>query len=228
MSTTLDMLEKHGIISIMALHDETEKTLIQKILRRVWRRGRGSVFTADDFADLGERGAIDTTLARLAKQGKIRRIARGVYDYPVINPEIGLTSPSVEAIVKALAASEKIRLQPSGAYAANILGLSEQVPMKIIFLTDGPSRKIRVGNREIILKQTTPRNMAAAGRLSGIVIQALRYLGKDAITPDIESRLKAAIPPEQRIQVLKEALSAPAWIRSLLRKLLQEESVANV
>ena len=134
----------------------------------------------------------------------------------------------MEAIVKALAASEKIRLQPSGAYAANILGLSEQVPMKIIFLTDGPSRKIRVGNREIILKQTTPRNMAAAGRLSGIVIQALRYLGKDAITPDIESRLKAAIPPEQRIQVLKEALSAPAWIRSLLRKLLQEESVANV
>lgn len=222
------MLEKHGIISIMALHDETEKTLIQKILRRVWRRGRGSVFTADDFADLGERGAIDTTLARLAKQGKIRRIARGVYDYPVINPEIGFTSPSVEAIVKALAASEKIRLQPSGAYAANILGLSEQVPMKIIFLTDGPSRKIRVSNREIILKQTTPRNMAAAGRLSGIVIQALRYLGKDAITPDIESRLKAAIPPEQRIQVLKEAMSAPAWIRSLLRKLLQEEPVANV
>jgi len=221
------MLEKHGIISIMTSHKETEKSLPQKILRRVWRRGRGSIFTADDFADLGERGAIDTALARLVKQGKIRRIARGFYDYPVINPEIGAASPSIEAIAKALAASEKLRLQPSGAYAANMLGLSEQVPMKIIFLTDGPSRKIRVNNREIILKQTTPRNMAAAGRLGGVVIQALRYLGHDAITPDIESRLKSAIPPEQRLHVLKEAMSAPAWIRSLLRKLLQEEPIAN-
>ncbi len=221
------MLEKHGIISIMASYTEIEKSLTQKILRRVWRRGRGSVFTADDFADLGERGAIDIALSRLAKQGKIRRIARGIYDYPLINPEIGAISPSIEAIAKALASSKKLRLQPSGAYAANMLGLSEQVPMKIIFLTDGPSRKIRVNNREIILKQTTPRNMAAAGTLGGTVIQALRYIGHDALSPEIESRLKAAIPPEQRLAVLKEAMSAPAWIRSLLRKLFQEESPIN-
>lgn len=227
MKKALDMLEKHGIISIMASHNKNEHSLTHKILKRVWRRGRGSVFTADDFADLGERSAIDIALSRLAKQGRIRRIARGIYDYPRIDPAMGPISPSVESIAKALASSKKLRLQPSGAYAANILGLSEQVPMKIIFLTDGPSRKIRVNNREIILKQTTPRNMAAAGTFGGTVIQALKYIGHDALAPEIESRLKSAIPPEQRPAVLKEALSAPAWIRSLLRKMLQEESLTN-
>jgi len=219
----MDMLEIHAIISNMSLNKEGEKSLPQKILRRVWRRGRGSVFTADDFADMGERAFIDIALSRLAKKGKIRRIARGLYDYPVVHPELGAMSPSLESIVKALAGSEKIRLQPSGAYAANLLGLSEQVPMKIIFLTDGPSRKIVIDNREIILKRTTPKNMVAAGRLGGIIIQALRYLGKDAITPAVQARLVAAIPPDQRENVLKDVLSAPIWIRSLVTSLLLKE-----
>jgi len=219
----MDMLEIHAIISNMRLNKEGEKALPQKILRRIWRRGRGSVFTADDFADLGERALIDIALSRLAKKGKIRRIARGLYDYPVVHPELGAMSPSLESIVKALSGSEKIRLQPSGAYAANLLGLSEQVPMKIIFLTDGPSRKIVIDNREIILKRTTPKNMVAAGRLGGIIIQALRYLGKDAITPAMLARLVAAIPPDQRENVLKDVLSAPIWIRSLVTSLLLKE-----
>ncbi|MCX7774709.1 MAG: DUF6088 family protein [Spirochaetaceae bacterium] len=223
----MDMLEKNAIISNMSFKDSGEKNLPQKILRRVWRRGRGSVFTADDFADLGERAFIDIALSRLAKQGKIRRIARGLYDYPVVHPELGAMSPSLESIAKALAASEKIRLQPSGAYAANLLGLSEQVPMKIIFLTDGPSKKIKIDNRELIFKRTTPKNMAAAGRLGGIIIQALRYLGKDAITPAVQARLLAVIPPDQRENVLKDLLSAPIWIRSLVTSLLLKEHTSD-
>ncbi|MCX8013483.1 MAG: type IV toxin-antitoxin system AbiEi family antitoxin domain-containing protein [Rectinema sp.] len=211
----------------MKLTKDGEKSLPQKILRRIWRRGRGSVFTADDFADMGERAFIDIALSRLAKKGKIRRIARGLYDYPVVHPELGAMSPSLESIAKALAGSEKIRLQPSGAYAASLLGLSEQVPMKIIFLTDGPSRKIVIDNREIILKRTTPKNMVAAGRLGGIIIQALRYLGKDAITPAMQARLVAAIPPDQRENVLKDVLSAPIWIRSLVTSLLLKEPLSD-
>ena len=217
------MIEKDAMISIMVQKDGRDKSILEKVIRRIWRRGHGSVFSADDFADLGDRAAIDIALGRLVQQGRIRRIARGLYDYPIIDTELGEVSPSIDSITKALSASGRLRLQPSGAYAANLLGLSEQVPMKIVFLTDGPSRKVFVKNREIVLKRTTPRNMAAAGRLGGIVIQALRYLGKDAMTAEMKSRLNAAIPAAQRQEVLKDSISAPAWIRTLVREVLLQE-----
>jgi hypothetical protein len=216
--TALDMIGKHAIIPIMSGKNNTKQIITDKIVKRVIRNGRGYVFTASHFADLGYKPTIDLVLSRQAKAGKIRRIARGLYDYPSTDQEMGLLSPSVEAIVKALADAGHLKLQPSGAYAANLLGLSEQVPMKIVFLTDGASRKLKVGKREIILRRTTPRNMAAAGRLGGLVIQALRYIGEGAINPEIIGRLQKAVPHEKREEVLKDSLTAPGWIRSLLSK----------
>lgn len=112
----------------------------------------------------------------------IRRLARGVYDFPQEHPVLGLLSPSADTVARALANRDRTRLQPAGAYAANALGLSEQVPAKAVFLTDGASRTVRIGQTTIQLRRTTPRNMAAAGRLSGLVIQALRELGKEHVT----------------------------------------------
>ena len=146
-------------------------------LRRIYSSGRGSVFTPTHFLDLGGRGAVDQVLSRLAKAGTIRRLARGVYDYPNTHPTLGLLMPSAEVIAKALAGRDKTRLQPAGAYAANLLGLCEQVLAKSVFLTDGASRMVKIGTMTIQLKQTTPRHMAAAGRISGLAIQAMRYLG---------------------------------------------------
>ena len=133
--------------------------------------------------DLGSREAVDLALHRLAKKGILRRLARGVYDFPEQHPVLGLLSPSADTIAAALAGRDHTRLQPAGAYAANALGLSEQVPAKAVFLTDGPSRTVKIGPMTIQLRQTTPRNMAAAGRLSGLVIQAFRELGKEHVTP---------------------------------------------
>ena len=91
---------------------------------------------------------------------------------------------------------DKITLQPSGAYAANLLGLSEQVPMKIVFLTNGPERKVQIGNQIIIFKHTSPRFMATAGRVSGLVIQALRHIGKKHVDTAIEARLRKNLTDE--------------------------------
>src|SRR5579864_4463424 len=140
------------------------------ILARIHGWGRGSVFVPGDFLGLGSREAVDLALHRLARKGTIRRLARGVYDFPKEHPVLGLLAPSADAVARALAGRDRTRLQPSGAYAANLLGLSEQVPAKAVFLTDGPSRRLKVGANEIILKRTTPRAMAAAGRMSGLVI----------------------------------------------------------
>lgn len=220
---SMDMIEKSSIIHIMDLKDTAKQVISHKVKRRIIRKGRGSVFSIGDFSDIGSRAAIELILVRLTHRGTIRRIARGLYDYPIVDPDLGMLSPSVEAITSALAGAGKLRLQPSGAYAANILGLSEQVPMRIVFLTDGASRRILVGGREIILKRTTPKNMSASERLGGSVIQALRYLGARSIDDNLIVRLRAAIPREKRAEVLKDATSAPSWIRVILQQCLADE-----
>ena len=149
-----------------------------KILRRIQGRKRGWVFTPDSFTDLGTRRAVDIALMRHRDSGLIRLLARGLYDYPKIDPQLGPLQSSTDDIASALAGRDATRLQPSGAYAANLLWLSTQVPMKVVYLTDGRSRTVQVGKRQIILKHTTPRNMATAGKISGLVIQALRHLGR--------------------------------------------------
>src|SRR5271170_7396944 len=175
-----------------------------RILATIHGRGRGSVFVPADFLALGSREAVDIALHRLARKGTIRRLARGVYDFPKTHPVLGPLSPSAEAVAKALAGRDRTRLQPAGAYAANVLGLSEQVPAKAIFLTDGPSRTVRIGRITIQLRRTTARNMAAAGRLSGLLIQALRELGKRHVTPERRAHLKHALPAEKRRELIKD------------------------
>ncbi len=190
-------------------------------LTRIIRRGRGSVFVPSDFLDLGTRDAVDIVLHRLEKKGTIRRLARGVYDYPTEHPTLGPLQPTPEVVAKALAGRDRTRLQPAGAYAANLLGLSEQVPAKAVFLTDGPTRTVRIGPTTIQLRQTTARNMAAAGRLIGLLIQALRELGEDHITPQRREHLKRTLPANERRELLKDLRLAPAWMHPIIRELAE-------
>ena len=198
------------------------QTIEDKLRNRIYGSGRGSVFTPNDFLDLGGRDAVDKGLSRLTAKETIRRLARGLYEYPREHPEFGVLSPDIEKVAKALTGKDRIRLQPAGAYATNLLGLSEQVPAKVVFLTDGPSRTVKIGRQEIQLRRTTPRNMAAAGRLSGLLMQALRHLGKEHITPERMEQLKRTLPVEERQQVLKDLRLAPAWMHPLFRELAGE------
>ena len=187
-------------------------------------RGRGKVFTSKDFLDLGSREAVDIVLHRLARKGTVRRLARGVYDFPKEHPVLGSLSPSAEAVAKALAGRDRTRLQPAGAYAANVLGLSEQVPAKAVFLTDGPSRTVKIGATTIQLRRTTAKNMETAGRLSGLLIQALRELGKEHVTPERREHLKRTLPADKRRELIKDLRLAPAWMHPIFRELAGEEA----
>lgn len=193
-----------------------------KLISRIYGTGRGSVFTPNHFLDLGGRDSIDQALSRLALKGTVRRLARGLYEYPREHPEFGILSPDIDKVAKALAGKDRIRLQPAGAYAANLLGLSEQVPAKVVFLTDGPSRNVKIGRQEIQLRHTTPRNMATANRLSGLLIQALRHLGKEHITSQRMQHLKRTLPENERQQLLKDLSLAPTWMHPLFRELAGE------
>ncbi len=193
------------------------------ILASIRGRGRGCVFVPADFLELGSRESIDVALHKLTREGTIRRLARGVYDYPIEHPVLGKLMPEAETIAKALAGRDQIKLQPAGAYAANALGLSEQVPAKAVFLTDGPSRTVKIGPMTIQLRQTTAKNMAAAGRLSGLLIQAFRELGKDHITPERIADLKKKLPLDKRRQITKDIKLAPAWMRQLFLEIAEEQ-----
>lgn len=192
------------------------QSIDSKVLSRIYGRGKGCVVTPGDFLDLGSRQAVDLALHRLAKKGTLRRLARGLYDYPRIDPDLGPLSPTTDAIVKALKGRDKILLQPSGGYAANLLGLSDQVPMKIVFLTDGPARRVQLGKQVIMLKHTTPRAMATAGRVSGLVIQALRHIGQRHMDNAIVARLKKRLSDDDKKQLLQDIRYAPAWIAAIL------------
>jgi len=197
-----------------------------KILRRIRSHKRGWVFTPDSFMDLGTRRAVDLALMRHRGSGLIRQLARGLYDYPKMDPQLGMLQPSTGDIAGALAGRDATRLQPSGAYAANLLGLSTQVPMKVVYLTDGRTRIVQIGQRQIILKHTTPRNMATAGKTSGLVIQALRYLGKKNVDQQIISQLDRRLDTDARRQLINDIRYAPAWIADIIRQLADQENAA--
>jgi len=193
------------------------------VMRRVKAHPKGWVFTPDVFLDIGSRRAVDMALARQLRCGHIRRLARGIYDRPKNHRQLGLLAPSVEAIAEALKGRDAIRLQPSGAYAANLMGLSDQVPMKVVFLTDGSSRHVRFGNREILFKRTTPRNMATAGRTSGTVIQALRWLGRTHVDDAVIAMLAKRLNERDKRTLLKDIRYAPAWIGQIMRAIAGKE-----
>jgi hypothetical protein len=179
------------------------------------------VFTPSHFLDLGPRRALASALKRQTDAGRLRQLARGLYDYPKQHPKLGMLTPTPDAVAKALAGRDKIRLQPSGPYAANLLGLSDQVPAKVVFLTDGPSRIVRIGPMTVQLRRTTPRNVTAAGRPSGLVIQAFRHLGEEHITPERIAHLKRTLPVSARRSLLQDIKLAPVWMHPHLRDLAE-------
>jgi hypothetical protein len=186
-------------------------TIAQKILTRAKRHGAGWVFSARHVSDLGTRAAIDQALSRLAKNGSIRRLARGLYDLPRIHPVIGALSPNPDAVAAAAAEQAGHRLQISPVRAANALGLSTQVPAKAVYLTDGSSRRITVGRQVIYLKHAGPRAMLGAGTQAGAALQALRAIGRNGVNDSVVRQLRSNLPSDAKIDLRKLMYKAPQW-----------------
>lgn len=221
-SGSLDMLKKQCIIFNMKA-DPTDSPINQRILRRVAKKGRGWAFTPHDFADLGDPRGLGMALTRLVRQGKIRRVARGIYDSPRDHPVLGQAGATAEAVVDAVARGRHLRLLPSPQVAANQLGLTTQVPAQMVYQTDGAPAKVVLGNRQIIFRRNTGRNLALAGRASGLVAQALRDVGKGKVTPDIIRHLRKRLDSAARKELEQDILLVPAWMRPHFREICQAD-----
>src|ERR1700691_3425854 len=176
------------------------QTMRDQIVARIERLGEGKAFSAKDFLDIASRGTIDMALGSLARSGTIRRIRRGLYDMPKVNPTLGgKLSPDIDEAAQAIARRQRWKIVPEGAWAANLLGLSTQVPAKIIYLTDGPSKQVEIGRRSIHFKHARPKAMAGLEGKFALVVQALRYLGKEGVsTREIQTLRTALSPAEKR------------------------------
>src|SRR5258708_5429942 len=193
----------------------TVTSVPDRIMKRARAGGRGGVFTPRDFLDLAARAAVDQALSRLAKGGKLRRLARGLYDFPKVHPKLGPLSPAADDVAQALARETGSQVQIAGARAANALGLSTQVPAKSIYLTDGPSRRVVLGKRVVDLRHASPKHLIAPGSPAGTVVQALRHLGPVRAT-DVVHVAARQLSASDKKTLATSAVQAPAWMRPTL------------
>lgn len=189
--------------------------LAENIMKRVRARGRGKwVFTAKDFIDLGNRAAVDQALTRLTRKGELRRVGRGIYDWPRMSKFLGRLVPAnIDLAVAAIVRRDNIRIMPDGLAAANMLGLTNAVPVQIIYATDGPTRNIEIDNRIVRFRHVSPIVMAWAGKPAGPVFLALRWLGpRIAFDPGIARILKLRLPNNVKEDIIKNKTMLPGWM----------------
>jgi hypothetical protein len=194
----------------------------KQIIARIRAHGRGFVFTPKLFSSLtGDSGTVRTALSRLVQKKAIRRLAHGLYDLPEVHPKLGPVMPTTEKVIEAIKLSDAIEVQPTGAYAANLLGLSSQIPMKIELYTNGPRKLIRFGKQQILLKPTTPKNMIGAGTKAGLILHAFRQIGKENLTDEMIEKISAQLDEKDKKQIKKQAQYAPEWISKTMLDLIK-------
>jgi predicted transcriptional regulator of viral defense system len=180
----------------------------------------GSIFFPDDFSKLGSSEAVRKALGRLEEKKVISRVAHGIYTRPKISSLIGEVMPSAEEIAEGIAKRDKVRTIPTGSYALNALGLSTQIPMRIVLLTDGSPREVKIGLRTIKFKKTTPKNLMAKGKISCLVIQALKELGNGKVTEQEEQKIIKLLREEDKKDLIHDIGLAPVWIQKIMTKAL--------
>lgn len=183
-------------------------------------RARGKIYFLDDFASIGSPESIRKSLSVLVKRGTLVRLTQGIYLYPKIDAEFGILYPSVDDVCKAIAKRDKARIEPTGIFALHSLGLSTQIPVNVVYLTDGIPRKIKYGNRFIKFKKTAPKNLSMKGKVSGLAIAALKQLGKNGITQEVQLQLAKALKKESPENIKHDVQLAPEWISKLILSLV--------
>lgn len=198
-------------------------TIEIQVLKKIKKARRGALFFTDSFLAIGNAKAISKALERLVDKGEIKRVATGIYVRPKKSKMFGFVTPGLDDIARAIARRDKARIMPTGVHALNLLGLSTQVPVNVVYLTDGTARLVKVGKRVVKFKKTTPKNLSTWGELSSLIIQGLRTIGKDKVQKDEIEKIIALLKQEKQENILHDMKLAPEWIRQILKESLVEK-----
>ena len=195
----------------------------EQIEKRITDAGQGYVFTRKDFQDIASTGSIGQILSRMVKDGIIRQIGHGIFDFPNINPALGgKLSPDFDQAAKAIARKFKWSILPYGNLAANRLGLSQHVPAKLTYLSDGPTKELKIDNRIIYFKHARPKEIYGDSYISGLVVQALRYLSKDRVGNEVIAYLKQKLSSSQKNELLENIHYSTEWIYEVVQKIAKD------
>ena len=195
-----------------------------KVIGRIRGTPKGWAFSPRDFLDFGERRTIDSALHRLVQQGKIRRVIRGIYDCPRSSKFLKRPlSPDIDQVARALARKFRWRIQPSGATALNILGLSTQVPARVVYRSDGPDRRYKVGNTSLVFEHTALKEAGFKMRESGLIVQALRSFGQERVTPEVITKIRSWLPPSLRSKLLADTRTATGRVYAAIQRIAEGE-----
>jgi hypothetical protein len=201
------------------------QTITDKLVARIYGNGRGWVFSPKDFADLGSRKAIDMALLRLTERSTIRRVSRGIYDYPrysdLLKQEMG---PDIHQIAMALARKFGWRIQPSGPAALNLIGISTQVPSQYIFQSDGPDRKYQIGTIDLQFKHGSLKEAGFKNQASGVIVQAIKSLGEDQINAEVIRAIRSWLPEAARSKIRKDTKRVTGWVYAAIEKICEGNS----
>ena len=200
------------------------QTIDDEIIKALSKRGRGAVFSTEEFSHYGNPDAVQKALSRMVERGQLLHVSHGIYCYPKIDKELGLGMlfPSYEEIAQVIAKRDKVKIFPAGALAQNMLGLSTQVPMNVVFLTDGSNRKINIKNgRGILFKHVSPKKLAFNDKLAMLITTALREMGEENVTEEHNKQLKKVVEQHPEPFTTHDMKLMPLWIRNLITKLYE-------
>ena len=195
------------------------RSIVNEIEFKLKSGRRGKILFAADFSSFGLPKAVNKAMERLTESGLLIRLAQGIYLYPQIDTRLGLgvLYPTVETIAREIAKRDKARIVPTGSYALNVLGLSTQIPMNVVFLTDGAARKIKIGNGQgIVFKRTVAKNLSYKNDILMLVVAALKEIGEGNVTAEQLSKIKELISKEKREDIMTDLQLSPAWIKKLI------------
>jgi len=201
------------------------QSVANKMLMRIRVRGRGWAFTKVDFVGQFSEASIHRALSTLSESGAIRRVSHGVYDYPLVSKKLGRQlGPDIDQVACALARKFGWRIQASGDAALNLLGLSNQVPGRWVYLTDGPSRDYDVLGTVLSFRRTPLKEFGFKEPLSGLFVQAIKALGPERVDRGVIKRLSSRLAPESRPRLLRETRQVAGWIYQVIKDLCAEGS----
>ena len=206
----------------------SEEVYSEQVLNRIQKLGKGSVFSPADFADIAGAITVRKILARMVNKGTIRRLIRGVYDYPSYSALLNeLAAPDPDAIAQALARSFGWTIRPTGNTALNALGLSTQIPAQWEYLSDGPYRTYEWLGMKMEFKHRTSRELTVLSFKSALVVQALKSLGKNAVNSKIRSTIARNLTEKEKKTLMKEAKIASDWIYEEIKILCHDGDAGN-
>lgn len=201
------------------------KTLIETCFYYIAGHGRGWAFSSSDLLGRFSRQQADSLLSELAGQGRIRRVARGMYDYPGYSELLGKTlSPDIDQVARAYARKFNWRIEVAGETALNLLGLSTQLPASYVYLSDGPNRRYDILGQTLVFKKSALKHIGFKHRESALLVQALLALGKAHVTESVIRKMRQHIEPARRDKILKDSKRAAGWVYEVINQVCRGDS----